>query len=572
MKKFSRCVLILILVAIISGVAGYMYENKKILPMYESTTQLYVVPGEENEASIRASNGGLKEDFTIIFKSNVVISAAQKIAGTSEDIAQYLEVSSPANSNIVEIKCVNPDQNTAKKYVDAVAATAIKTTSIIPVNSIQILSEGTSSGVAFKPDLYRNTAIITGIASAICLFIEVILCLFMSAFKSKDDDYNHEFEYERRFGHMDYIDHKPQLIEDGKDKQAKAVSAANVDEAEVLDKLEHEVSDYFNEGKEEKNKKSRKRKKSSGKSEDDIIKQPETYVVNSISAADEEQKVIEDEGSDAVNSIGVADEEQEVIEDEGSDAVNSIGAADEEQEVIEDEGSDAVNSIDTADEEQEVIKNETSEIVYNAEEAAYAKPEVEDVHNGKPEMDVTYSADAVDVEQEETENKGSDAVNSIGTADEEQEVIKNETSEIVYNAEEAAFTKPEVENAHSGKPEMEVPYSDEEADKKQEDTDKPVTEVVYKAEITDEEYKALREATAVEADDNIESEVIRKADKLSDEELKNIEIEDQAAATIDEDQTVEKVLQEAAETFSSDVADIQEASKKNYRIIGTIRK
>ena len=516
MKKFSRCVLILILVAIISGVAGYMYENKKILPMYESTTQLYVVPGEENEASIRASNGGLKEDFTIIFKSNVVISAAQKIAGTSEDIAQYLEVSSPANSNIVEIKCVNPDQNTAKKYVDAVAATAIKTTSIIPVNSIQILSEGTSSGVAFKPDLYRNTAIITGIASAICLFIEVIVCLFMSAFKSKDDDYNHEFEYERRFGHMDYIDHKPQLIEDGKDKQAKAVSAANVDEAEVLDKLEHEVSDYFNEGKEGKNKKSRKRKKSSGKSEDDIIKQPETYVVN------------------------------------------SIGAADEEQEVIEDEGSDAVNSIDTADEEQEVIKNETSEIVYNAEEAAYAKPEVEDVHNGKPEMDVTYSADAVDVEQEETENKGSDVVNSIDSVDEEQE--------------EAAFTKPEVENVHSGKPEMEVPYSDEEADKKQEDTDKPVTEVVYKAEITDEEYKALREATAVEADDNIESEVIRKADKLSDEELKNIEIEDQAAATIDEDQTVEKVLQEAAETFSSDVADIQEASKKNYRIIGTIRK
>ena len=558
MKKFSRCVLILILVAIISGVAGYMYENKKILPMYESTTQLYVVPGEENEASIRASNGGLKEDFTIIFKSNVVISAAQKIAGTSEDIAQYLEVSSPANSNIVEIKCVNPDQNTAKKYVDAVAATAIKTTSIIPVNSIQILSEGTSSGVAFKPDLYRNIAIITGIASAICLFIEVIVCLFMSAFKSKDDDYNHEFEYERRFGHMDYIDHKPQLIEDGKDKQAKAVSAANVDEAEVLDKLEHEVSDYFNEGKEEKNKKSRKRKKSSGKSEDDIIKQPETYVVNSISAADEEQKVIEDEGSDAVNSIGAADEEQEVIEDEGSDAVNSIGAADEEQEVIEDEGSDAVNSIGTADEEQEVIKNETSEIVYNAEEAVYAKPEVEDVHNGKPEMDVTYSADAVDVEQEETENKGSDVVNSIDSEDEEQE--------------EAAFTKPEVENVHSGKPEMEVPYSDEEADKKQEDTDKPVTEVVYKAEITDEEYKALREATAVEADDNIESEVIRKADKLSDEELKNIEIEDQAAATIDEDQTVEKVLQEAAETFSSDVADIQEASKKNYRIIGTIRK
>lgn len=65
MKRFSRCVLILILVAILSGVSGYMYENKMIYPMYESTTQLYVVPGEENEASIRANNGGLKEDLLL---------------------------------------------------------------------------------------------------------------------------------------------------------------------------------------------------------------------------------------------------------------------------------------------------------------------------------------------------------------------------------------------------------------------------------------------------------------------------------------------------------------------------
>ena len=185
------------------------------------------MPGEENEASIRANNGGLKEDFTIIFKSSVVISAAQRVAGTSEDIAQYLTVSSPANSNIVEIKCVNPDQNTAKKYVDAVATTAVKTTSIIPVKSIQILSEGTSTGVAFKPDLYRNTIIITAVASAVCLFIEIIVCLCISAFKSKDEDFNHEFEYERRFGNVEYIDHKPDLIETSKDKKEKVLKHSN---------------------------------------------------------------------------------------------------------------------------------------------------------------------------------------------------------------------------------------------------------------------------------------------------------------------------------------------------------
>ena len=423
MKKFSRCVLILIIVAILSGAAGYVYENKKIIPMYESTTQLYVVPGEENEASIRANNGGLKDDFTIIFKSSVVISAAQRIAGTSEDIAQYLTVSSPANSNIVEIKCVNPDQNTAKKYVDAVASTAIKTTSIIPVKSIQILSEGTSSGVSFKPDLYKNTGIIAGTACAVCMFIEIIVCLIISAFKSKEDDFNHEYEYERRFGRMDYIDHKPQLIETDKDnsttelyngdtvnsrhikndsEQVKKKPLFIEDEEDILEKLENEVSDYFNEGKEEKKKK--KHKHSGSKDTDD-------------------------KADDTKGSI--------ILENEEDDINDNISAD------LNDDISDNKNN------------------------------------NIKADISDNIKAD-------------------LGMYDEE--------------------------------------YPDFENDKTKDDEDMSIV------------------------------------DELSDDELKNIEIEDQAAATIDDEETVEKVLRESAGTFSSDVADIQEASRKNYRILGTIKE
>ena len=418
MKKFSRCVLILIIVAILSGAAGYVYENKKIIPMYESTTQLYVVPGEENEASIRANNGGLKDDFTIIFKSSVVISAAQRIAGTSEDIAQYLTVSSPANSNIVEIKCVNPDQNTAKKYVDAVASTAIKTTSIIPVKSIQILSEGTSSGVSFKPDLYKNTSIIAGTACAVCMFIEIIVCLIISAFKSKEDDFNHEYEYERRFGRMDYIDHKPQLIETDKDnsttelyngdtvnsrhikndsEQVKKKPLFIEDEEDILEKLENEVSDYFNEGKEEKKKK--KHKHSGSKDTDD----------------------------------------------KADDTKGSI--------ILE-------NDEDISDNKNNNIKADLND----------------------------------DIKTDISDNINAD----LSMYDEE--------------------------------------YPDSENDKTTDDEDMSIV------------------------------------DELSDDELKNIEIEDQAAATIDDEETVEKVLRESAGTFSSDVADIQEASRENYRILGTIKE
>lgn len=437
MKKFSRCVLILIIVAILSGAAGYVYENKKIIPMYESTTQLYVVPGEENEASIRANNGGLKDDFTIIFKSSVVISAAQRIAGTSEDIAQYLTVSSPANSNIVQIKCVNPDQNTAKKYVDAVASTAIKTTSIIPVKSIQILSEGTSSGVSFKPDLYKNTGIIAGTACAVCMFIEIIVCLIMSAFKSKEDDFNHEYEYERRFGRMDYIDHKPQLIETDKDNSttelynADTVNSRHIkndseqvkkkpsfieDEEDILEKLENEVSDYFNEGKEEKKKK--KHKHSGSKDTDD-------------------------KADDTKGSI--------ILENDEDDINDNI----------------------SADLNDDISDNKNNNI----------KADISNNNNIKADLNDDISDN--------------------------------------INADLSMFDEV---------------YPDSENDKTKDDEDMSIV------------------------------------DELSDDELKNIEIEDQAAATIDDEETVEKVLRESAGTFSSDVADIQEASRENYRILGTIKE
>lgn len=58
-------------------------------------------------------------------------------------------------------------------------------------------------------------------------FIEIIVCLCISAFKSKDEDFNHEFEYERRFGNVEYIDHKPDLIETSKDKKEKVLKHSN---------------------------------------------------------------------------------------------------------------------------------------------------------------------------------------------------------------------------------------------------------------------------------------------------------------------------------------------------------
>jgi len=238
MKKFARFLLIWMIVSILSGVIGYMWLINEISPIYSSTAQLYVVPGETAEASLRASDGGLKEDFAIVFKSNLVISDAQKAVGTTEDLNSYITVNTPRNSNVIEIICNDPDQATAKLYVDAVAKSALKTTTIIPVERISILSEGTASGYAVQPHLYRYTVYLIFAGSLICFFIELIVALLISAFGSKREE-DEEAEYNRYYGNVVKYSENITKSESVKEiKKAKKESAASLDDGLSLDESE----------------------------------------------------------------------------------------------------------------------------------------------------------------------------------------------------------------------------------------------------------------------------------------------------------------------------------------------
>ena len=200
MRKIARGILVLILVTLLGGICAFLYEYNTIRDEHISVARLYVVPGEANEETLRAKDGGLKEDFAIVFKSEVVISAAKQLAGTSDDIEKYLTVKTVANSNIIELIVSNVDQGTAKRYADAFASTAIKTTSLIPAESIQILSEGTDNNKAYKPGLITKTALLTGLVAAITLVLELIVGLFYVSFRripDNDEYYDYEKEHEK---------------------------------------------------------------------------------------------------------------------------------------------------------------------------------------------------------------------------------------------------------------------------------------------------------------------------------------------------------------------------------------
>ena len=416
MKKFARCVLILILVVIISGVGGYFYEDNTITPMYESVAQLYVVPGTQSEASIRAKDGGLNKDFMIIFSSNVVIEAAQRIAGTTEDISQYLTVSSPADSNIVELKIVNPDQNTAKTYVDAVAQTAVKTTTIIPVESMQILSEGTSSGVSFKQHLYRNTIFIAGAAGVVCIFIEIIVCLILCAFKKKEDRSDDEYEYEARYGRYVYPRHE--LI----DSDAKRLPHENARKASSDDILaafddeeddDDEDIDFLTKN---------------------VMKKAEADYQKEVAAAKEAtaepvsgSKLKVEYNNMPSESEPKVEEKPEVIAEPEPEVV-----AEPEPEVVAEPEPEII-----AEPEPEVVAESEPEIIAEAEVVTEPEPEI----SSEPES-VTES----EVEPEaEIEKEKEDVVAKAFASEPEPEVVAEPEPEISSEPETEVVTEPATE-------------------------------------------------------------------------------------------------------------------------------
>ena len=546
MKKFARCVLILILVVIISGVGGYFYEDNTITPMYESVAQLYVVPGTQSEASIRAKDGGLNKDFMIIFSSNVVIEAAQRIAGTTEDISQYLTVSSPADSNIVELKIVNPDQNTAKTYVDAVAQTAVKTTTIIPVESMQILSEGTSSGVSFKQHLYRNTIFIAGAAGVVCIFIEIIVCLILCAFKKKEDRSDDEYEYEARYGRYVYPRHE--LI----DSDAKRLPHENARKASSDDILaafddeeddDDEDIDFLTKN---------------------VMKKAEADYQKEVAAAKEAVAEPVSGSKLKVEYNNMPSESEPKVEEKPEPKMETVT---EPKTEVKSEPKIITAAEPKEEEKTEVIAEPEPEVVAEPEPEVVAEPEPEVVAEPEPEVVAEPEPEII--------------------AEPEPEVVAESEPEIIAEAEVVTEPEPEISSEPESVTESEV-EPEAEIEKEKEDVvakafaSEPEPEVVAEPEpeISSESETEVVTEPATEPEEEKE-DVVARAFSLESEQEVVAEPEPEISSEPEAEVVTESVAETFEESVSEDITEpeteetpevIEEKAVFDVRILGRIIK
>ncbi|QQE78728.1 YveK family protein [Alicyclobacillus sp. SO9] len=192
-KRMKLVVSIPIIALIISGVFSYFV----ITPKYEASSTLLV-----NERSSQANNiqisaidasQALVKTYTQIIKSATVENAVKADLGlnlTAAQLGSMIAVSSPNQSQVIQVSVTSPNVKQAVRIANSVAAvTQHETTKIMHSNNVQILDKATlpANPSPVKPNKKLNLAIALVLGLMVSIGLAFLLEYLDTRIKSEED-------------------------------------------------------------------------------------------------------------------------------------------------------------------------------------------------------------------------------------------------------------------------------------------------------------------------------------------------------------------------------------------------
>ena len=186
---------LIILSGIITAAAAGLISTYMLTPMYQSKTQLYILakPSSITDLSLADLQIGnqLTQDYKILVKSRPVVTQVIEnldLDMTYEKMSNIIEVSSPANTRILEIEVEYPDPYIAKQIVDEFATVSIeRIATIMDTAKPSIVEEGYASEYPSSPKTKRNVLIGGAIGVVLAAAICIVLHLMDDTIKSSED-------------------------------------------------------------------------------------------------------------------------------------------------------------------------------------------------------------------------------------------------------------------------------------------------------------------------------------------------------------------------------------------------
>jgi len=178
---------LIVLTAIIAGLAAFAYSSFVIKPQYTSTTRIYVVnrnqadkPGLTNQ-DLQAGAYLVKDYREIILSQDVLekVVADQKLTMDAKTLGRKVSVTVPADTRIVSISVRDGNPEEASRIANALREEAAqKIISVTRVSDVTTLEEARPATSPSSPNIRRNTMIATiagvGFVTIIVLLVELL--------------------------------------------------------------------------------------------------------------------------------------------------------------------------------------------------------------------------------------------------------------------------------------------------------------------------------------------------------------------------------------------------------------
>ena len=178
---------LIVLVALVAGLAAFAYSSFVIKPQYASTTRIYVVnrnqadkPGLTNQ-DLQAGSYLVKDYREIILSQDVLekVVADQNLTIDAKTLGKKVSVTVPADTRIVSISVRDGKPEEASRIANALREVAAqKIISVTRVSDVTTLEEARPATSPSSPNIRRNTMMATiagvGIVIVIVLLVELL--------------------------------------------------------------------------------------------------------------------------------------------------------------------------------------------------------------------------------------------------------------------------------------------------------------------------------------------------------------------------------------------------------------
>ena len=178
---------LIVLAALVAGLAAFAYSSFVIQPQYTSTTRIYVVnrnqadkPGLTNQ-DLQAGAYLVKDYREIILSQDVLekVVADQKLTMDAKTLGRKVSVTVPADTRIVSISVRDGNPEEASRIANALREVAAqKIISVTRVSDVTTLEEARPATSPSSPNIRRNTMIATiagvGFVTIIVLLVELL--------------------------------------------------------------------------------------------------------------------------------------------------------------------------------------------------------------------------------------------------------------------------------------------------------------------------------------------------------------------------------------------------------------